>query len=112
MTTFVSQNPETGTEETLDKSVHGPQESADGGRGNVFGRHIVVEDVEGDGQRGKISGNISQSSSRRTLKTVCGNCIADLVDGIVWNLELVAIGIEHLPTTLLDIHCLDFGQGR
>lgn len=46
---FVSEDPNTGAEEPLDESVHTPEHRANGGRGDVLGRQVGVEEVEGRG---------------------------------------------------------------
>lgn len=97
MSTFVRQHPQPSTKEALHKGIHAPEHSPDRCGRNIFRRHITVEDVEGGGQRGDVSGNVCQTTSARALETVCWDSVPDLLYGIIWNLELIAIGVEHLP---------------
>lgn len=56
--TFVGQNPDTGTNETLHNGVHGPEGDAGREKGHGLWGDIVVEDVEDRGQYGHIPENI------------------------------------------------------
>lgn len=58
MTAFVSKDPKTSTEETLNYSIYSPQCGTDWCRGDVLGSDIFIEDGEGDCKTGDISSNI------------------------------------------------------
>lgn len=94
MTTLVCKNPETGGEESLNHRVDKPQRSADWSAWNVLKSDESVEEVESGGQAGNVASNITQSSNARTLEAMLGNGISNVVDGVIWDLELVAKGIQ------------------
>lgn len=100
MSTFVRQHPQTSTEQTLHKGIHAPEDSPNWCGRDILRCHIVVEDVERGGQRGNVSGDICQTTSSGALETVCWDGVPDLLYGIIWNLEFIAIGVEHLPIRL------------
>jgi len=58
VTTLVGKNPNTGTEETLEKGVERPKTSSEREVWNCLWGDVVVEDVEGEGQAGNISGDV------------------------------------------------------
>lgn len=105
MTTLMSKNPETGTKQTLNNGVDSPQQSANWGPGNVFWGKVFVEEEESSGQTGNIASNISQTSGSRAFVAVLRNCVSNIIDGIIWKLEFVSIGIDELAIwfVLLDI---------
>ena len=107
VTTLVSQNPDTGSNHTLDNSVQGPQGDASGHERNGLGSDIVVEEVKDGAQNGKVTENIVQAGDGGPVEAVRGDGIANLLDGEIRDLELVAVGVNHLGV-LLDIHG---GQG-
>lgn len=110
--TLVGQDPETGSEQALHKGVSGPKSSPDGGRGNVFGSHVVVEQVEGGGQRGNVASNVGEATSTGTLEAVLGDGIADVLDGVVRDLELVAVRVQQRAASVLNTGVLDGAQRR
>jgi len=55
-----------------------------------------VEDVEGGSERGKVTSNVAETTEARALEAVLGDGIADVLDGVVGDLELVAVGVEEL----------------
>lgn len=101
VTTLVSQHPDTRPEHTLDNGVQPPEDYPKGRGGHIFGSHEVVEDIENGRQGGQIPSHIGQTPSGGTLKAVGRNGIPDLLDGVVGELELVAIGVDHLSAVLL-----------
>lgn len=101
VTTFMSQNPDTGTEETLKNSVQPPQSKPERVRRHVLGGHKVLKDIEDGGDDGDIPGHIGQTLDGRALEAVGRDSIPDLLDGVVGDLELIAIGVDHLALTLL-----------
>lgn len=109
MTALVSQNPETGTKETLKDSVYSPKPSSDWGQRNVFWSDEFIEDHEGDCQTGDVPSNIAQTPQTRSLEAVFGNCTSNIVDRVIWKLELVSIRINELAVALL-IHIVQRGH--
>ena len=102
VTTLVGKNPDTGTEKTLENGVECPETSSEGHVWNSLGGDIVVEDVEGDGQACNVSGDVVETGSGRALEAVCRNGISYLLDGVVWNLEFVAVAINQSSTLVLE----------
>lgn len=101
VTTLVGQDPDTGTDETLDDGVQGPQSHTSRHEGNSLRGDIVVEEVEDGGQDSHVTEDIVQASHGGAVEAVSGNGIANLLDGEVGDLELVTIGVQHLGTGLL-----------
>lgn len=102
MSTFVRQDPQTRAKTSLYESIGCPQNGAKGGRRNVLRSQECVEEVEGEGEGGNVSSHIAQATDGRAFETVSGNGVPDLFDGEVWDLELVAIGVEHLAIALVE----------
>ena len=100
VTALVSQHPKTGTDETLDNGVHGPETRSDGVRRDSLWRHKVVEEIEGGGEAGDVSGDIVEAGRGRPLEAVRRDGISDLLDGVVGHLELVSIPINQ-PSSLV-----------
>lgn len=101
VTTLVSQNPDTGTEETLKNSVQAPQGKPERVRRHVFGGHKVLKDIEDGGDDDNIPGHIGQTLDGGALEAVSRDSITNLLDGVVGDFELVAIGVDHLALILL-----------
>ena len=113
MATLVGNDPETGAKETLDEGVHGPESSAGGERGDVLGRHVCVEDVEGGGEAGNISQDVSPASEGGALEAVLGNGIVDVLDGVVGRGEVVAVCVDETAKVGgLGVVNLDGGERR
>ena len=113
VTALVGKDPETSTEKTLEHGVSSPEHGAQRQRRNSLWGNVVVEDVEGGGKQGQVAGNVSQTTGSGALKAVLGNCIAELLDGIVGNLELVSVGVEKLAVGPLGLGLLvQRGQRR
>lgn len=60
-----------------------------------------MEDVEGGSERSNIAGDVGEATKTGTLEAVLGNSIAELLDGVVGDLELVAVGVEKKASRLL-----------
>ena len=96
VTTLVGKDPETGTDHTLDDGVESPESPTSGVRGNVLGSDKLVEEVESADKSDDVTGDVVEASGSRTLEAVLGDSIANIVDGVVGDLELLAISIEQL----------------
>jgi hypothetical protein len=96
VTTLVGKNPETGTDKTLDDGVESPESPASTVRGNDLGSDELVEEVESADKSDDVTGDVVEASGSRTLEAVLGDCIADVVDGVVGDLELLAVSINQL----------------
>lgn len=94
MTAFVCHDPESGAEKTLHKGVQSPQSRAEVHIGHGFWSHIIVEDIEGCAKQEEISGDIRQACDRGAFIAVSRNRIANLLDCVVGDLELVAISVD------------------
>lgn len=92
---LVGNDPETGAEEALQDGVEGPETSTNGRGGDELRGDIVVEDVEGGGQAGHVAEDVAVALESRALEAVLGDGIADVLDGEVGHLELVAVGVDH-----------------
>lgn len=112
VTTLVRQDPHTGTEEALHKSVYTPQSCTSSSGRDILGCQKTVEEVESDRQRSDVSRNIVQALCRRPLKALGGNGIANLLDGEVGDLEVVAIAIKHLAISVLHVQGSIRAEGR
>ena len=105
---LVGQHPHSGADKTLHNGVQGPKGHAGRQEGHGLRGDIVVEEVENRGQDSDVPEDIVQTSGSGAVEAVSGNGIADLLDGIVWDLELVSVGVQHLAGLLLRSHG---GQG-
>ena len=103
VSTFVCQHPQAGSEQALDYSVCRPQTSSTGRVLNRLGRDEVVKDVEGGRQTGHLSGAVAEATKPRPLEAMFRNGIADVLDRIVWNVELVAVRVEENTTLVLQV---------
>ena len=96
VTALVGQDPDTGTKETLDDGVQTPQCNPSRRERQSLGGHKVVEEVEDGCKHHHIPGHIRQTPDGGTLEAVGWDGIPNLLDGEVGDLELVAVGVEHL----------------
>lgn len=110
--TLVSDDPETGTEKTLENSVDSPETSAGGSARDVLGGHIVVPDAKGGSKKDNVAEDVSVSLESGALEAVLGDGIVDLLDGEVGNLELVAIGVKHNTIFGLGLGDINLGKRR
>lgn len=55
-----------------------------------------MEDVEGGSQQGDIPCYVVETSGGRTFETMSWDSISDLLNGVVWELELVAVSVDQL----------------
>jgi hypothetical protein len=98
--TLVSQNPDTGTDHTLDNGIDGPQDHSRRQRGDGFRSDIVVEGIEDGRQDGNIAEDIVQAGGGTALIAMSGDGVSDLLDSVIGDLELVSIGVQHLALVL------------
>lgn len=112
VTALVGKNPETGAEKALHKGVQTPEDDTGSLHGDVLGSDIFVPDVKSDGEVDDVASDVRQAVKSRTLEAVRGDGIADVLDGEVGDLELVAVRVEQLAE--LGLVGLDVvrGQGR
>lgn len=103
MTALVSQHPEAGPEEALNEGVHAPQKTTKGNRRNVLWRQIGVKEIECGSKRSNIASDIAKAFGCGSLETMCWNGVSDLLDGEVWELELVAICVDQLSVPALQL---------
>lgn len=103
MTALVCQNPNTSTDQTLNDGVKSPQDDAHRHGWHRLGGYIVVEDIEDGRKDGEVLEDIVQTLDGRALVAVGRDGIPDLLDGVIGNLELVTIGVEHLAAGVLSI---------
>lgn len=111
VTALVGQDPNAGTDETLHDGVDGPESHADRQIGDGFRGDIVVEDVEDGSQNGKVPEDVVQTGGGGAVEAVGGNGIANLLDCVIGDLELVAVRIKHLADLLLRAHGGQRGGG-
>lgn len=104
MSALVGEHPNTGSEETLHHGVKTPKRSTDWSLGYVLGGHVCVEDVEGRAQENQIAENVVESLGGRSFEAVLRNGLVDILDGVVRDSELVAIGIHEFAVRSLLAH--------
>lgn len=100
VTAFMGQNPHTRAEKALNEGVHPPETSSYGCGGDVLGSDEAVGQVEDGSQRHHIAGDIIQASSSRPLEAVLWNGLVDVANGVVWDLEGIAIRVNQLLAIL------------
>ena len=96
VTTLVGHNPQTGTEETLHECIASPQSGSYWCRRNVLRCDEAVGEVEDGAKRKHVSGDIVQTCSSRSLEAVLGNSFVDVTNGVVWDVEFIAVRINEL----------------
>lgn len=112
VTALVGQDPNTGTDEALDNGVQGPQGHASRHEGNSLRGDIVVEEVEDGGQDSHVAEDIVQTGDGGAVEAVSRNGIANLLDGEIGDLELVAIRVKHLGPVLVLVRGHGGQRGR
>lgn len=91
---LVSQDPQPGAEETLDYGVHRPERRTSWCRGDIGGRNEGVEEVEGRSEAGEVAGDVVETEGRVALEALLGDGPDDVAHGVVWELELIAVGVD------------------
>lgn len=94
MATFVCNDPKTSAKKALQRRVDAPEDKSQWGRGHVFGRHKIVEEVESRGQAGDVAEDIGVPGDGRALEAMFRDGIADIFDGEVGRCERVAVRVE------------------
>lgn len=107
MATLVGNDPEAGSEQTLQDRVQSPETSPHRLRGDVLWRDEGVGEVECGGKECNVAGNVCHALESRTLEAVSGNGIANLLDGVVGDLELVSVCIEKDTSLVLGKRVVD-----
>jgi hypothetical protein len=92
----MSQHPETRAKKTLHKGIEKPKNSSEGRRWDVLRCQKAIEEVEGDGQGDHVPSDIVETSGGRSLETVLGDGPVDIANGIIRDLERVAICVNQL----------------
>ncbi len=108
---LVGQHPHAGAEQTLGEGVEGPEQGTQGRGRDVLGRHVGVEEVEGGAEAGDVAEDVVEARGGGALVAVLGDGIADVLDGVVGHLELVAVCVDELAKGGL-LGGVDRGQGR
>ena len=112
MTTLVRQHPDPRGEQALDDGVQSPESSTDRGGRDVLRRDILMEKIEDSRQTGDVTGHVRQATSSRSLVAMSRNGVADVLDGEIGKLELVAIGIQHLAVHFPQIDLVGRAERR
>lgn len=114
MTALVGNDPDTGSEKTLENSVHTPEESSHRSGGNVLGSDIVVPDGKGGGEANQVAEDVAVSLEGRSLEAVPGDGVVDVLDGEIRRSELVAVGVDEAAIVglggLVDIYRRERGE--
>lgn len=72
-----------------------------------------MEDIEGGGQADDVADDVRVSLEGGALEAVLGDGVADVLDGEVGHLELVAVGVDQAAVVGgLDTGNVDRGQRR
>jgi len=94
MSTLVGKDPYPSAKAALGKRIKGPQCRSQTLGGNRLGRYKVVKDGKRCGKEKQVSENVIKACGGRSLKAVSWNGVPNLLDGEIWELELVAVAIE------------------
>lgn len=111
MTTFMGQYPKSSTEASLHKSVQDPESRSCYVRGDVLRSVEGVEYVESACETENVSSNIGETSQARPHETVLRYGIVNVLDGKVWNLELVAASVNKSRLYHPDLGLVDGAEG-
>lgn len=100
MPALMRQNPQPGTKQALEEGVDSPQDDSNGHIRNRLRCHIVVEDIESDRQRGRISSHIVHTLETGALIAVSRDGITNVLNRVVRKLEFVAVRVKHFALAL------------
>lgn len=73
-------------------------------------RDKVVEEVECGGEAGHVAEDIAHALDTITLEAVLGDGVADVLDGVIWDLKRVAVRVDQLAVG--DLLLVDGIKGR
>lgn len=90
----MGQDPDTSAGEALHEGIQTPKRESGRGRGHILGCHIGVEDVESSGKLDDVAEDVVQTLGRGPLEAVLRDSITDVLDGVVGNLEFIAVRID------------------
>ena len=107
MATLVGENPQSRTEKPLYKRVQYPQSSSNWRRWYRLWSYKGVENIEGGCKRGHVTGNISKTTDTGAFEAVGWDCVPNLLDGEIWNLELVAVCVQKHSARVLHLSFID-----
>ncbi len=105
MATLVSEDPKTRCEQALKECIDCPQQATSELGGNVFRSQEKVEEGEDGGEKGDIAGHIRQTARPGTLQAMSRDGVTDLLDGEVWQMELISVCIDHTQVLVLCSQC-------
>jgi len=94
VTAFMSKDPNSCSEETLQDSIDTPEDESGRSRRNGLGRHVVVEQIEGGRKKGNVAEDVPVASKGRAFKAMLGDGITDILDGVIRRCEGVSVSIE------------------
>lgn len=92
VTTLMSQNPDTSSEQALNEGIEKVCDES-----QFLGRNqwdVLVSEVESGSNVDEIADNVGHGPDVGSLKAVSWDSITDLLDGEIWDLELVSVGVE------------------
>lgn len=92
VTALVGQNPESGAEKALDDRISGP--SSESQVHAQQERNVGVSSVSNGHHARNVSGDKVQRLSGSSLVAVRGNSRQNVLYGVIWSLELVAVGVN------------------
>jgi len=99
---LVRQHPQPRPEQALHERIRAPQPEPHRRERHRLRRHVLVEDVEGRCQASYVSGHVGEAARGRPLEAVRRDGIADLLDGVVGDLEFVAVAVDEGAAGLLE----------
>ena len=99
---LVRQHPHPRPEQALHERVHAPQPEPHRREWHRLRRHVVMEEVERRRQAGHIPCYVGKAADSRPLEAVRWDGIADLLDGVVGDLEFVAVAVDEGAAGLLE----------
>ena len=96
MATLMCQYPESSAEQALNNGIESPETGSQWHRGDILGRAELVEQTKSPGKQEYVPGNIGETCSTGSLQAVLGYGISYLLNSKVWELKLVAVGVDQL----------------
>lgn len=108
---LVGEDPKAGAKEALQEGVQAPEDEADGVGGDGLGCDKVVKEGEGGGEAGHVAQDIAHAEEAIALEAVLGDGVPDVLDGVVGDLEAVAVCVDQLAIVLLVGRGVERGHG-